>query len=338
MKSLPLRIPVLLLAGLLFTGCYTKFNATSQDDHTQKMQAVHVEDGWFDVDGNYFYIDYATREWYSYWGIDLTTDKRFLRAAQFSYRHPSSTYFYSPFRSFYFYNFPGYASTSFFRTGLWNPRHGFFGFHPPFYSNPYMYSFYYNRWQHWLHWQSAHTNYWGSSFTHSTSGSPASRVGARSTGLRSGGSDIHRRSETDRVHSSRLAADRDDLFAVTSRERVNVRSVEPITLNDRQRNLRDRRDSEYRTRLERNRAVRSPLSSWSSWEQRNNNRSGISVGARSNSRSSATVNRSNTSRTSGSSAVRGSSNRGSSSGSVTRSSGSSNRSSGSSSSSSRGSN
>jgi hypothetical protein len=332
MKTLPLHIPVLLLAGLLFTGCYTKFNATSQDD---KQQAEYVGEGWFEIDGAYFYIDYTTRHWYSYYGIDLATDSRFLRMAHFRHHHPTSTYFYSPFRSFYYYSYPGYANSFFYRTGLWSPRQGFFGFHPHFYSNPYMYSFYYNNWAHWRYWQTAFPNYWeGSSYAHSTSVSSGSSTSPRSSGLSSGGADTNQRNRSNQVNS-RLAADGDDLFAVTSRDRINPPAVDRVTTNERQRNLRDRRDAEYRERLERNRAIRSPLSSWSSWEQRNNYGSTVHNRTRSTARSSA-VNRTGTTRTSGSTAVRGSSSRSSSSGSAARSS-SSNRSSGSSSSS-RGSN
>jgi hypothetical protein len=332
MKFLPLRLPVLMLAGFLFTSCYTQFNATSQDD---QHQAAHVEDGWFEIDGAYFYIDYTTRHWYSYYGIDLATDRRFLRMAHFRYHHPSSTYFYSPFRGSYFYNYPGYSNNFFYRIGL-SPWNDFYAFHhPPFYSNPYMYSFYYNRWAHWNYWQSAFPIDWAGSVAHSTSGSQDNRFAHRSTGLSSGGATVSARNRGAQA-SSRLSADRSGVFEVTPRDRINLPTVEPIAMNERQRNLRDRRDAEYRDRLERNRAVRSPLRSWNSWEQRNNHGDRVQNRTRSTARSSGTVNRSGTSRSTGGSAVRGTSSRGGSSGSATRSSGSS-RSSGDSSSS-RGSN
>ncbi len=325
MKLSSLQLPLILFAGLMFTGCYTQYNATSQED---QHQAVYIGDGWFEIDGANFYVDYSTRHWFSYYGIDLATDRNFLRMTHFRYHHPTSPYFFSSFRGSQFYSYPGYSNHYFYRIGM-NPWSDFYAHHPPSYSNPYMWAFYYNKWVDRRLREEALPNHRQSSVAHATSGNQSAN---RSSDLRSGGDLASSRNHGSQV-SSRLLADRDDLYEVTTGYRISSPMAERVAVNERESKIRDRRDSDFRQRLERSRSTRSPLSSWDSWEQRNKNGDRIHSRTRSTTRSSATV-RSGSTRSSNGSAVRGSSsNRGSS---ATRSSGS-NRSSGDSSSS-RGSN
>jgi len=327
MKTILIHITLFLIGSLVLSGCYTKLSTTSSDD----LKATYSEDGWLEVGGNYFYIDYTTREWFSYYGIDLATDRSLMRSAYFRYHHPTSPYHYSPFRNSYFYNYPGYSNNFFYRAGWWNNRQGFYSHsYPFFYSNPYMHNFYHHRWGSWYYWETASPVYW-TGFQGYGRESTQPRATYRTSGLSTGstGESAGNRSGQE---NSRLSADASDVFTVTSRDRISPPEIKRAIMNEK--NIRDRRDSEYSERLNRNRSLHSPRSSRSSWERGDNSGErfrGRSVGT---TRSSGTVSRTATNRSSRSSAVRGSSNTGGSSNNATRSSGSS-RSSGDSSSSSR---
>lgn len=302
---------LLLLAGLIFSGCYTQYNATLTEEHSD---AEYLGEGWFAVYDFPFFIDPTTRQWYMYYGIDLTADKNFLATLPFRYHHRTSTYFYSPFRSSFFYNYPGYSNQFFFRTRGVRPWYAMNSiYHPPFYSNQYMWSFYYNRWANIYHWQSSEPNF-------GRGNQIASNSNIRKTSVQTESINRARQNQV----SSRLGRDGDGLINDRSRSAVPSRSLETVSLNDRQsqHKVRDRRGD-----FSRDRSVRSPLSSWSTWEQQNNytsgrvNRTADSVRATSNSRG--TVNRASANRSAEGSTVRGSSNRDRSSGGATRSSGSS---------------
>lgn len=269
MKHFLLQLLVLLLAGLLFTGCYTQFNATSQDD---EHQAEHVEDGLFEIDSSSYNINYRKMHPFSYYGFGM------------------------------------------------NPAYQIY------YYNPYMWSFHYNSWVERDFWRHTTPSYWEASLTQDASGSHKRQNAPRSTGLWAGVSSVNTRNSDDQIRDRSLA-NRSDLFVVTSRDGVNLPTLERVAVNEKQRSIRDRRDSDFRERLDRSLSTRSSLTNRNGLGQRSNNSARVQNRTRSNTRSSATVNRSGSSRTSGSSAVRGSSsNRGSSSGNTTRSG--SNRSSG----------
>ena len=322
MKSIQIYVPVFLITALIFSGCHTKFNVT---DHSENEMASYVENGWLEISGAYFYIDYTTRHWFEYHGIDLATDRKFLRMAYFRYHHPTSTYFYSPFRGSIFYNYPGYANSFFFRAN--RGRGGFSGTcHPSYYSsNSYMEWFNCDRLANFIYWQTAFPNYWENSYAFNNYSANTEYDNIYRRGISTSEYENYR--SRNGSMSSRLAVG-DDINSVKLRERINVPSVDRVSLNDENQTIRDRRGDDYRNRLERNRSIRtgSPLTSWNSWEQRNKNNSGNV------NRTSRVGNRTSGTRSTGRSAVRGSSsNRGGDSG-TTRTSGS-NRSSGDSSSS-----
>ncbi|MCC5940452.1 MAG: hypothetical protein JJU37_02845 [Balneolaceae bacterium] len=315
MKVIQIHISIFLLALLVFSGCYTQYNATSDD---VENQAVYTGDGWFEIDGMNFYIDYPTRHWFSYYGIDLATDRNFLTMAHFNYHHPTSTYFYSPLRGSIFYNYPGYSNNFFHRSIVSSRSWGNFysTHHPPYYSNQYMWSFYYHRWANWYYWQSVHPSDWQGSYATEGRGYASNSNSLRGTSV-SGTNSGNRSNHV----SSRLSSDRNELSAVSSRNRITAPSIDRVTLNERQQNVRDRRGSDYRSSLG-NRSSSSPLSSWGDWQQRNRNSAGVNRTA-GNARTAGTVNRAPVNRSSESSTVRGASSRNGSSGSATRSSGSS---------------
>ena len=322
MKSTLKQFLLLIMLGFLFSGCYTQYNATSAVDNDHDYSASHIEDGWFEVDNTYFYIDYATRHWFSYHGVDLASDKNFLRMAYFRYHHPTSMYFNSPFKTSIFYNYPGYSNSYFLRTHL--NRQDFYSSHyPPFYSNPYMYSFYYNKWANWRYWQSNFPNYWEGSNDFSGLNYNPNMITERAENPSNNASVNGRRYGSNQI-SSRIDTDRSDRLTGTIRNRISPPDVDHVTLNNRQQNLRDRRGVDIGDRYQRHRSVRSPLSSWSSWEQTNRRVAG-SVTASSTARSANGANRSAIIRASGNEAtVRGSSSaRGSANEGTARTSGSS---------------
>ncbi|TVR15386.1 MAG: hypothetical protein EA391_10595 [Balneolaceae bacterium] len=322
MKIIQIHITIFLLALLVFSGCYTQYNATSDD---VENQAFYAEDGWFEIDGINFYIDYTTRHWFSYYGIDLATDRNFLTMAHFSYHHPTSTYFYSPFRGSMFYSYPGYSNNFFQRSVVSSRSWGNFysTYHPPYYANQYMWSFYHYRWANWYYWQSVHPSDWQGSYATEGRGYASNSDALRGTSV----SGINSGNRSNQV-SSRLSSDRNELSSLSSRNRIMAPSIDSVTLNERQQNVKDRRGSDYRSRLG-NRSsrstlgsgpTRSPLSSWSTWEQRNRNSGSVTNRAAVIAR---TVNRASANRSSESSTVRNTSTNRGSSGGATRSSGSS---------------
>lgn len=320
MKFFQILIPAFLLATLLFSGCHTKFNAV-ESEYTSKTS--HIEDGWFEIDNAFFYIDYSTRDWFSYYGIDLANDKNFLRMAYFNYHHPTSQYRYSPFRSSFFYNYPGYSNSYFQRTN-WSFGGLYTSFHPPYYSNnPYMHSFYYNKWAHWAYWQTAFPSYWDSEIYNIVSVNPQGSSSRRS-GVLSGNVNGGLQARDGRIHN-RIDVEGSERLFLTSREQISAPDLDRVELNDKQRSLRDRHGADSIDRMVRQRSARSPLSSWSNWEQRNRS------GSTSSARTKGITNRTVGSQSTGNTAVRGSSTNRGESGS-TRTSGS-NRSSGESSSS-----
>lgn len=296
MKNIVKQYSFLFLIGLIFSGCYTQYNATVTEEHSD---AGYLGEGWFAVYDIPFFIDPTTRQWYMYYGIDLTADKNFLATLPFRYHHPTSTYFYSPFRSTFFYNYPGLSNQYFFRTGGVRPWYAMNSiYHPPFYSNQYMWSFYNNRWANIYHWQSSEPNFGRGNQIASNSNSG----NMRRTSVQD--EPINRTRQN--LVSSRLTRDSDG--------HINYRQSEQT--------VRDRRGD-----FSRDRSARSPLSSWSAWERQNSytsgrvNRTAGTVRATTTNRG--TVNRASANRSAEGSTVRGSSNRDSSSGGATRSSGSS---------------
>jgi len=307
------QILLLLTAGLVFSGCYTQYNATSVDKDYHDDTASHIEGGWFEVDGSNFYIDYYTRDWYSYYGIDLATDRNFLKMAHFNYHHPTSTYFFSPFSSSFFYNRPGYSNHYFLRIA--EMRGITRGAHPPYYSNQYMWSFYYNRWANWYYWQSVQPNYWEASALNAHDNSLKNSITPRGTSV----SGINREIRSNQV-SSRLSLDRDDQLRVSSRNQITLPEINTTTLREREQTLADRRGADYIERLERNRAARTQLNNFSDWQRQRI----IGVPNRSvhNARTTRAVNRAASNNSGRSSAVRGVENRNSSFGNGARTTGS----------------
>lgn len=259
MKHVLIRLLVLLLAGLLFTGCYTQFTATSQDDEHQE--------------------EYTERD-----GLSIYYNPTW-------YRFGYNSFGLSPGQQSYTMNLT------------------------PIYNHPSMWLYYDENWLE----RKSHLLY--GSFAQDASGSYKHQNVPRSTGLWAGMSSVNTRNSDDQIRD-RTLANRSDQFEVTTRDRVNLPTIERAAGNEKQPNIRDRRDSDFRDRLERTRTLRSPLSGWTSWERTNSNGDRVQSRTGSTTRSSTSVNRSQTSSRSGNSAVRGSSsNRGNSSGNTTRSSG-----------------
>lgn len=233
MKKYLEQLSIIFVAGLILSGCYTNFNATSYDEN---LKVSLSEDNRVEIYGAYYYIDYSTKHWYSYHGIDLATDRNFLRSFHFSYHHPTSSYFYSPFKSSYFYNNPGYSNNFFYRKIRGNQAHNFYSqYYPPYYSNHYMYSFYYNNWAKWYYWDTAFPNYWAGSHSYGSENMSQQRNNHRTTEL---------------SHS--------DVFVITSRDRiVPPVSVETVIARDRNEFKRGKIDDDYRGRLNRNRSLHS---------------------------------------------------------------------------------
>lgn len=230
-------------------------------------QATYAEDGWLEIDGAYFYVDYATRQWYSYHGIDLAGDKNFLRMASFRYHHPTSTYYFSPHRSSLFYSYPGYSNSFFYRTagalsvGNANIYAGVY--HPPYYSNQYMYSFFYNRWAQWYYWDSEGPNSWEKNpYQLSAIAGSLPSQDMRSTALTGMNTELDNRDRIN-AHVSRL--DEDGISRVRTeilRNRINTPRVERVNTGNSRINHRDRWADEYRQRLENNRAARNIYSTY----------------------------------------------------------------------------
>ena len=265
MKHLLIQLPALLIAGLLFTGCYTQFTATTQDEeHQEEYKENELVGG---VGLNYhFYYHTGQRFGYNSFG---------LSPGQYSYTMNLT----------------------------------------PIFDHPSMWLYYD---ENWLERQ---TNLLYGSYTQEASGKHKQRNAPRSTGLWAGMSSVNTRNSDDQI-SDRTLANRADQFEVTAKDRVNLPAIERAAGNKKQPNIRDRRDSDFRDRLERTRSLRSPLSGWNSWERTSNNGDRVRSRTGNTTRSSTSVNRTGSSSRSGNSAVRGSSsNRGNSSGNTTRSSG-----------------
>lgn len=167
MKSSIIHLSIIITGLLVLSGCYTSFKTVTPEKSESingMGEATHVEDGWFEVSGAYFYVDYDTRLWYSYHGIDLAGDKHFMRMAFFRYHHPTSTYYFSSNRGSLFYSYPGYSNSYFYRSAgamaVGSSRIIPGVYHAPYYSNQYMYSFNYNKWAQWYYWDSERPNSW----------------------------------------------------------------------------------------------------------------------------------------------------------------------------------
>ena len=166
MKSSTIHFLIVVSALFILTGCYTSFKAIPEVEPERGNgigQTTYDEDGLFEESGPYYYVDYGAREWYGYQGIDLAGDTTTVRMA-YSSHNPTRSYWFSPYSESFFYNYPGYSNSKLyspygpFALGNANIIPGVF--HPPYFSNQYMYSFFYDRWAQWYYWDSERPNSW----------------------------------------------------------------------------------------------------------------------------------------------------------------------------------
>ena len=155
MKSAKIHLSILIAALFVLSGCYTSFKTVMPTELIEAQgynQVAHISNGMYEVDGAYYYIDYATRHWYSTYGISLAKQGNILNVVAHGYHPPASSYFYSPalMRAASSRNLPVYNNT-YIVPGV---------YHPPYYSNPYLYSFFYNKWAQWYYWDSEGPNSW----------------------------------------------------------------------------------------------------------------------------------------------------------------------------------
>ncbi|PWN06853.1 hypothetical protein DDZ15_06145 [Rhodohalobacter mucosus] len=127
-------------------------------------EATPVDDRWIEASGPYYFVDYSAREWYGYAGIDLAGDTTSSVMASFRQQNPTRSYWFSTYGGSFFYNYPGYTNSYLYSTfgpfvlGNANIIPGVF--HPPYFSNQYTYSFFYDRWAQWYYWDSERPNSW----------------------------------------------------------------------------------------------------------------------------------------------------------------------------------
>lgn len=293
MKSTAIHVIIFITGLLVLSGCFTSFKTITPEETESENSmgtATHVEDGWFEVSGAYFYVDYAARQWYSYHGIDLAGDQHFKRMAFFRYHHPTSNYYFSSNRGMLFYSFPGYSNSYFYRSagalavGNANIIPGVY--HPPYYSNQYLYSFFYNRWAQWYYWDSEGPNSWEKnpyqlSALHNSS---LPFTDMRSSALRQINPDFNSIERDERDERDEYLARRFDENGVRAlrsrtellRNRIDNVRVEQVETEIRREDHMTRWVMKYH---ERNRSSRSTFSNYNRNSSRNNgisNESGIS--------------------------------------------------------------
>ena len=167
MKSSIIHLLIYIAGLLALSGCYTSFKIVTPEESERingMGEASPIDDGWFEASGPYFYVDYSTKEWYEYHGIDLAGDITSSKMANYHHKNPTRSYWFSFNRDSFFYNYPGYTNSYLYSSfgpfvlGSANIIPGVF--HPPYYSNQYVYSFFYDRWAQWYYWDSEGPNSW----------------------------------------------------------------------------------------------------------------------------------------------------------------------------------
>lgn len=152
MKSVKIHLSIVVAALFFLSGCYTSFKTITPEESVESQTVHIIEDGWYEMDGAYYYIDYSTREWYNSYGINLSTERYIQKMIAHGYHPPATSYFYSPIlmRALSSINLPIY-NNQYIVPGV---------YHPPYYSNQYLYSFFYDRWAQWYYWDSERPNSW----------------------------------------------------------------------------------------------------------------------------------------------------------------------------------